>query len=374
MKSLKNYLSNIQEAKNFEMPNVKLNKLTVSDLDKYITKCDKKFLSDETLYILKYMKDNFTEGKEITNLDFINNGWNNGELDSKIKDKVIALNKVKRIKELPMFLTDDEFKQVINGERPLDFFVYDFTSEQGRNELVKRFEPMLKNAAFKASKKVGYDYDEMYSAGLEGFTYAMNNYGKLRSEYVRTSNNKFDVEAQIEKEKKLGLTPQNSTFSSFATAHVSNAINEYIQNEMSIIRRPKSNQRAEKKETGSVSKERKLSGDAAVGNDKDGNSRNMWDKLGDDIGVEQGGQSIDDAEVEELWKQVYKRIETRFAKDLDVVELWYVRNGLNGREQKNIKGEGKYYKLGLIEKYLVTDPVCKKLLNEIYEISADYSC
>lgn len=371
MKSLKNYLSNIQEAKNFEMPNVKLNKLTVSDLDKYITKCDKKFLSDETLYILKYMKDNFTEGKEITNLDFINNGWNNGELDSKIKDKVIALNKVKRIKELPMFLTDDEFKQVINGERPLDFFVYDFTSEQGRNELVKRFEPMLKNAAFKASKKVGYDYDEMYSAGLEGFTYAMNNYGKLRSEYVRTSNNKFDVEAQIEKEKKLGLTPQNSTFSSFATAHVSNAINEYIQNEMSIIRRPKSNQRAEKKETGSVSKERKLSGDAAVGNDKDGNSRNMWDKLGDDIGVEQGGQSIDDAEVEELWKQVYKRIETRFAKDLDVVELWYVRNGLNGREQKNIKGEGKYYKLGLIEKYLVTDPVCKKLLNEIYEISAD---
>lgn len=371
MKSLKKYLLNIQEAKNFEMPAVKLTKLNVSDLDKFISLCKRKFLSTETLDILKYMKDNFTDGQEITNLDFINKGWNNGELDSKIKDKVIVLNRAKRTKELPMYLTDDEFNQVITGKRPLDFFVYDFTSEQGRNELVKRFEPMLKNAAYKAAQRVGYDYDELYSAGLEGFTFAINNYGKLRSEYVRTSNIKFDVEAQKAKEEELGLNPQNSTFSSFATGHVSNAINEYIQTEMSLIRRPKSNQRSEKKETGQVSKERKLSGDTAIGNDKDGNSRTMWDKLGDDMGVEHGGKSVDDQEIAELWQKVYKRIEDRFAKDKDIVELWYVRNGLNGREQKNIKGEGKYYKLGLIDKFLVTDPVCKKLLNEIYEISAD---
>lgn len=371
MKSLKNYLSNIVEAKKFEMSSVKLTKLTVADLDKYIERCGRKFLSNETRDILKYMKDNFTDGKEITNLDFINKGWENGELDSKIKDKVIEINKAKRIKELPMYLTDDEFKQVIGEKRPLDFFVYDLNSEQGRNELVKRFEPLLKNAAYKEYQKVGYDYDELYSAGLEGFTYAMNNYGKLRSEYVRTSNNKFDVEAQIKKEEEEGINPKNSTFSSFAAAHVSNAINEYIQTEMALIRRPKSNQRAEKKETGSISKERKLSGDSAIGNDKDGNSRTMWDKLGDDMDVEQGGQSIDNSEIEELWKKIYKRIEERFAKDKDIVELWYVKNGLNGREQKNVKIEGKYYKLGLIEKYLVTDPVCKKLLNEIYEITVD---
>lgn len=372
MKSLKNYLSNIQEAKNFEMPAVELTKLTVSDLDKYISICKGKFLSDETLDILKYMKDNFTDGKEITNLDFINTGWNNGELDSKIKNKVITLNKAKRIKELPMYLTDKQFSDVLSEARPLDFYVYDLVSDAGRNELVKRFEPMLKNVAYKESQKVGFDYDELYSAGLEGFTYAMNNYGKLRSEYVRTKNTKFDVEAQKAKEEELGLNPKISTFSSFATAHVSNAINEYIQNEMSIIRRPKSNQRKEKKETGQVSKERKLSGDTAIGNDKDGNSRTMWDKLGDDIGVEHGGKSVDEQEIAELWQRVYKRIEDRFAKDKDIVELWYVRNGLNGREQdKKKSAEGKYYKLGLIDKFLVTDPTCKKLLNEIYELSAD---
>lgn len=372
MKSLKNYLINIQEVRNFEMPSVELTKLMVSDLDKFISLCNKKFLSTETLDILKYMKDKFTDGKEITNLGFINNGWNNGELDSTIKDKVIELNKAKRIKELPMYLTDKEFNNVLSEARPLDFYVYDLTSEAGRNELVKRFEPMIKKMAHQANSGVGFDFEELYSAGLEGFTYALNNYGKLRSEYVRRSGLKVDIEKIKQTEIEKNTKPGQITFASFATAHVINAIKEYISNEMNLVRRPKSNQRAEKSETGQISKERKLSGDASIGNDKDGNQRQMWDKLGDDMDVEHGGKSVDDEEIAELWQMVYKRIENRFAKDKDIVELWYVRNGLNGREQDTKKSaEGKYYKLGLIDKFLVTDPTCKKLLNEIYELSAD---
>lgn len=370
MKSLKNYLINIQEAKSFEMPKVELSKLSVDELAKYISVCKEKFLSRETLDILDYMKENFTDGKSITNLDFINKGWNNGELDSKIKNKVIELNKAKRTKELPMYLTDDEFKNVINGYKPLDFYVYDLVSDAARNELVKRFEPMLKKMAYNASKGVGFDYEEFYSAGLEGFTYAMNNYGKLRSEYVRHSGVKVDIDKFKQDELKNNTKPGQITFASFATAHVANAIKEYESNEMNMVRRPKSNQRAEKAETGQISKERKMSGDAAIGNDSDGNQRQMWDKLADDMDVEHGGQSVDDNDAEKMWQQIYKRVEDKFGKE--IVELWYKKNGLNGREKKKVSSSPtEYYKLKLIEKYLVTDPTCKKLLNEIHEIMLD---
>lgn len=370
MKSLKQYFLNIQEAKQFEMPQVKLSKLTVSDLNRYITICGSKFLTKETLDILDYMKDHFTVNKEITNLSFINDGWNNGELDSKIKDKVIALNRARRTKELPMYLSDKEFNDVLEENRPLDFYVYDLVSDQGRNELVKRFEPMLKNAAFKASKSVNFDSDELYSAGLEGFTYALNNYGKLRSEYVRREGTKVDIDKISKQEQDTGSKPAQITFASYATAQVSNAIMEYIQTEMNMIRRPKSDQRREKAEQGQNTKERKLSGDAQIGNDKDGNSRQMWDKLGDDMDVEHGGKSMDNNDAEHMWQEIYKRLEAKFGKD--IVELWYKKNGLNGRKIEKVSSSpNDYYKLRCIEKYLVTDKVCKKLLDEIHDIMLD---
>lgn len=370
MKSLKNYLINIQEAKNFEMPTVELTKLAVSDLDKYISLCSDKFLSKETIDILHYMKDNFVDGKNITHLDFINTGWNNGKLNSNIKNKVIELNKARRTKELPMYLTDEEFENVITEKRPLDFYVYDLTSEAGRNELVKRFDPMLKKSAYVMSSKVGFDYEELYSAGLEGFTYALNNYGKLRSEYVRRDSIKIDIEKLKKDELESGSKPAQITFATYATSHVANAINEYVQTEMNMIRRPKSDQRAEKKETGQNTKERKMSGDAAIGNDKEGNQRQMWDKLGDDMGVEHGGKSIDDSDAERMWQRIYKRVEDKFGKE--ITELWYKKNGLNGREKEKVSSSPtEYYKLRLIEKYLVTDPICKKILNEIHEIMLD---
>lgn len=370
MKSLKQYLTYVNEAKNFEMPAVKLTKLSVDDLHKYISICKEKFLSKETLDILKYMEDNFAEGKEITHLDFINSGWDNGELSSSIKEKVVALNKAKRTKELPMYLTDNEFKDVINMDRPLDFYVYDLVSQEGRNELVKRFEPMLKNAAYRESSKVGMDYEEMYSAGLEGFTYALNNYGKLRSEYVRQKGLRVDIEKFKKDEEERGAKPAQLPFASYATAQVVNAMNEYQQNEMNLVRRPKSEQRAEKKKTGGNKKQGKVSGDASIGNDKDGNARQMWDKLGDDMDSEAGGQSADNRDIKDMWKEIFDRVEKKFGKD--IAELWYVKNGLNGREYKKFTASpNDYYKINLIKKYLVTDPVCKKIINELHELMLD---
>ena len=370
MKSLSTYLKFITEAKEFKMSEVKLSKLTVSDLDKYISITKAKFLSDESMTVLNYMKKHNVKNKDIIDLDFINKQWNDG-LDTGVKQACVALNKAGRIKELPMYLSDSEFSDVITEKRPLDFYVYDLRSEKGKNGIVKAFDGMVHKFAISFSKKGVCTVDDTLSAGYEGLTYAINNYGKLRSEYVRSSDVNVDTEKMAEMEAELGSKPAQIPFSAFATAHVRNAIIEYVQTLSNLVRRPKSEQNRQKAEQGYVSSQNAMSGDESVGSDSEGNARSRFDVLkGDEVQVD-GGKKVDNDDAEELWKQLFKMVEGKFGKE--IAELWYTRNGLNGYEQdKSAKlSPTDYYRLNNINKFLTTDKKAFKILSEIRELMQD---
>lgn len=293
---------------------------------------------------------------------------NNGDEFSPAKytKEISALASAGRVRELPWYLTKEETDDVVNGRRPLDFYVYDLTSERGRNELVRKFEPMLRRISYSYANANGISADDTYSAGLEGFTRALNNYGKSRSEYVRTKSEEEHVD--LDKIAASEGAPRNIPFASYATAMVSNFILVYIKDEMSLVRRPQSDQAKERAATGNISKEKKVSGDAYAGTDKDGDARNMWDKLASDISADK--IKTPDEEVKALWKTVYDAVEAKFGKE--IAELWYKKNGINGRKlDKSTSTPTEYYKLRNISKFLLTDKACRAALDEIREIMAE---
>lgn len=366
MKNLSSYIKSINEAKRVELPAVKLTSLTISDLDKFVRLCGSKFLSNDSQLILEYMKKEFADKAEITNLDFINKGWPNN-LDSKVKAAVLALMKEGRIKELPMYLTDDEFKDVLNENRPLDFFVYDLVSEQGRNEMVERFKPMISKAVYTYSSKNVINKEDALGAALEGFTVAMNNYGKKRSEYVRTSDVKVDLEKIMKDEEEKGTKPAQLTFAAYAKSMVNNWLLEFIQDEERLVRVPRNKQAEERKKDGSNKVEYAVRGDASVGSDEEG-GRTMWDKLAPEMDAEDGDTDVNDKDVQGLWKKLFEMVEKKFGKE--IAEQWYTLNGLNGYEKAKVKNPN-YYKMNLIKQFITTDPKAKQILNEIHELMLD---
>lgn len=284
------------------------------------------------------------------------------------KNDIAKLKKAHREKELPWLLTDEEFSNVINSKKPLDFYAWDLTSEAGRNWLVKKFEPMLHSAAQKYANANGISKDDTFGPALEGFTRALNNYGKKRSEYVRTKSEEANIDLDAIKAKEGDDTVKNIPFASYATAMVSNSILDYLKNEMNLVRRPQSDQAKEREETGKVSTQSVTSGDASIGKDGEGNERNMWDRLAAEYDSEsENGSDKDAVEIEKMWKEIFKAVEAKFGKE--IAELWYTKNGLNGRKQDNKASTStEYYKLRNIAKFLLTDKKCRELLDDIREM------
>lgn len=327
---------------------VKQLSINADELTKYKQQAIKMLSADTVGLINKIGSSNFDESARNDN-----------------KTVIAKLKKAGRLKELPWYLEKKEFDDVVSGSRPLDYYAYDLVSDQGRNAMVKKFEPMLHRAAYKYANANGISSDDTYSAALEGFTRALNNYGKKRSEYVRTSSESANI--NLDEIAKNEGAVRNIPFASYATAMVSNYILEYLKNEMNLVRRPQSDQSRERTETGNTSRERKVSGDQGIGKDSDGNERNMWDKLGDEIDAEAGGASLDNSDIEKLWQFIFNSVEAKFGED--TAKLWYTKNGLNGHKQeKTASSPTEYYKLRNITKFLLTDKKCKAALDEIREL------
>lgn len=347
---MKTFLEFISEAKSEGTLDIKQDKISKSDAKKYIDIAHG-MLSSEAIKVINDIVDADADASDLST----------GLYDTEIK----ALQKAGRIKELPWLLTKEEFNNVINSKKPLDFYVYDLVSEKGRNALAKKFEPMLRNSAYKYANANGISSEDTYSAGLEGFTRALNNYGKKRSEYVRTSSELANVDLDKIAANEEDTT-SNISFASYATAMVSNSILDYLQNEMNLVRRPKSNQQKEKEETGQISRQNVVSGDTTVGSDSDGNARSRWDTLASELDAEE--TSVDNSdELESLWKQIFAMVENKFGKE--IAELWYKKNGINGRKKENVASTPtEYYKLRNISKFLTTDKKAFKIMMEIKEI------
>ena len=286
--------------------------LTKEELEKYLA-VNKNILSKHTKEIINYLLDNGIEmlaNKNDSNnplLDFyINSGSSNSTLYANLK----ALDEIGRLKEVPVFMTRDEFNSVINGNAALDTIVLDLSSEKIRNKIAKAYTPLVHKLAKQWYGKMNYDYDELISIGYKGLVYAMNTYGK------KGNKSKADEES-IKKYSFIQYAAyciRNSILNSAGDSHV--------------VKLTKSDMKKEKDEKGFNAKSHSVSGDRVVGKNGDDGSKTVFDFI--DAG-EDADKNMDVQDLQKLWKEVYDELEKHFSQQ--TMDIWYSFNGLNGYEK-----------------------------------------
>ena len=350
------------EARQLDVQDNGLNFIDADDLKKYV-EIAKNFLSQDAMTIINYMiKNNSTyvktlgrDSKDNCLVAFYSRPRPaSGELKD-LYNALSALDKNNRLLEIPTLQTKEQFNAIISGKEAPDSIILDLKSEEGRNALAKKWEKLVHKIAQQWRGKVNMTYDEIVSAAWEGFTNAMNSYGK-KSAYKDTDDEK---------------AVKTYTFGQFAAYMIRFAIAGEVNNTSRLVRVPISAISKEKKEKGSIAKNNTISGDKKVGGDDDGN-KTLFDFVG---ATDYGERTHDQQDLDKLWADVYRILEKEF--DKKVIEAWYSFMGLNGREKiKNKEIAAKIgcqpslvsYYCNTVNNFIKNDARVLSKMKEIYEL------
>ena len=350
------------EARQLDVQDNGLNFIDADDLKKYV-EIAKNFLSQDAMTIINYMiKNNSTyvetlgrNSKDNCLVAFYSRPRPaSGELKD-LYNALSSLDKNNRLLEIPTLQTKEQFNAIISGKEAPDSIILDLKSEEGRNALAKKWEKLVHKIAQQWRGKVNMTYDEIVSAAWEGFTNAMNSYGK-KSAYKDTDDEK---------------AVKTYTFGQFAAYMIRFAIAGEVNNTSRLVRVPISAISKEKKEKGSIAKNNTISGDKKVGGDDDGN-KTLFDFVG---GTDDGERTLDQQDLDKLWADVYRILEKEF--DKKVIEAWYSFMGLNGREKlKNKEIAAKIgcqpslvsYYCNTVNNFIKNDTRVLSKMKEIYEL------
>lgn len=334
--------SQINEARKAEGLNIQkdtINYINVDDLKSYLSIASK-FLSDEAKEIVNWLIVN--NKTYLHDLDpkmdaenalaaFYDRGIPKEEDLKELYKYIGILAKKERLLEIPVFLTKDQFEDIINKKVSPDEILLDLVTDKGREKVVTQYTPLIHKIINQWIGKSNLGPDDLLSVAYEGITYAMNTFGKRK---VRGENGKW-VEA--EKDEKV----TKYSFKQYAAYCIDNAIREEIKHKSHIVRVPASQQTKERKEKGFNTKTYAVSGEKKVGHDSDGNGKTLFDYI--DTG-ENGYKGVDSEDLEKLWKYVYTKLGENFKeRDLDI---FYSLFGLNGYKQ--IKGKELAKKYGIV--------------------------
>ena len=334
--------SEVYEARKAEGLNIQedtINYINVKDLKSYLEIANK-FLSDEAKDIINwlivnnetYLHDLDPEMESENALaTFYDKGVPKKEDLKELYKCIGTLAKKERLLEIPVFLTKDQFEDIINKKVSPDEILLDLVTDKGREKVVKQYTPLIHKIINQWLGKSNLGVDDLLSVAYEGITYAMNRFGKRK---VRGENGKW-----IEAEKDEKVTKYS--FKQYAAYCIDNAIREEIKHKSHIVRVPASQQTKERKEKGFNTKTYAVSGEKKVGHDSDGNGKTLFDYI--DTG-ENGFKGVDSEDLEKLWKYVYTKLGENFKeRDLDI---FYSLFGLNGYKQ--IKGKELAKKYGIV--------------------------
>jgi len=347
-----------------------INYINADDLKSYLSIAGK-FLSKETKDIINWLIVN--NKTYLHDLDpdmdadnalaaFYNHGVPS-EDDLKELYKCIGIVKQNdRLLEIPVFLTKQQFEDIINKKVSPDEILLDLNTEKGRTKIVAQYTPLVHKIINQWLGKSNLGVDDLLSVAYEGITYAMNSFGKRK---VRGEDGKW-VEA--EKDEKV----VSYSFKQYAAYCIDNAIREEIKHKSHLVRVPASQQTKERIEKGFNKKSYAVSGEKKVGHDSDGNGKTLFDYI--DTG-ENGYKGVDSEDLEKLWKYVYTKLSENFnERDLDI---FYSLFGLNGHKQ--IKGKDLAKKYGIVAsaitpiklkiiKFIKNDKTLWAAFNEIIDI------
>ena len=356
----------VNEAKaKLEIQDDSINFISSDNLKKYLEIAGK-FLSPETKDIVSWLIDNNKDyvsrfGGDNALVTFYNNGVPKDASLKELYRNIGAVIKSDRILEVPVFQTQEQFNGIISKEISPDEIILDLSSERGRDAVAKKYDKLVWKIARSFNGKSNLSLDELYAAGLEGLTRAMNKYGK-KTDFVKAE---YDA-------------VKNYTFLSFAAYSIRNQILSDIKSVSHIVKIPASVQHKEKQETGRNTKSNTISGDKPVkgGGGKEG-EKTMFDFMSASSS-EETSSTVNDKDAEKLWKQVYSELEKKF--DKTTMDIWYSFNELNGHEKMKNKDLGKKYNmipsrvtyyLYIVNSYILKNKKLRDLFAEIREIVAE---
>lgn len=318
-----------------------INYISVEDLQKYLEVANK-FISDDAKDVVNwlilhnetYLNDLDPSASADNALEFFYNQGlpKDGDLKS-LYQAITRINRNNRLLEIPVFQTKEQFNDIIKKKISPDEILMDLTSEESRNKIAKQYIPLIHKIIRQWFNKSTLGYDDLISIAYMGLTYAMNTFGKRKA---RDENGHW-----VEIEKEENDKTASYTFTQYAAYCINNSIKEEIKHNSHLVRVPASQQKKERNEKGYNTRSFTVSGSKKVGNDKDGNSKSLFDFI--DNG-DNGHQAINNSDLDKLWKYVYTKLDETFKKrDL---EIFYSLFGLNGYEKVKGKELAKKYNIG----------------------------
>ena len=344
-----------------------INYINVPDLKSYLTITDK-FISAEAKGVIQYLIDNNekylselgNDNDENVLAGFYNAGIKSNATDvlKELYKNIGILYKKGRLMEIPVFQTKDQFQSIINKTEAPDAVILDLESEAGRNDVAKKYDPLVHKIAKDFYGKSNLDYEDLLSAGRRGLVYAMNGYGK------KTKRNAADLETIVSK-----------TFTQYAAFMIRISILEDIKDVSQTVRVPISQQNKERQETGRNTKSNTVSGDKEVGSSGDEGNKSLFDFMG---GTDNATRDIDEEDLQKLWDALYKKLEEKF--DKTTLEIWYSSFGINGREKMKKKELAeKYgivpsnvsYYLYKVNSYINSDKKILGMMEDIRDLMAE---
>jgi DNA-directed RNA polymerase specialized sigma subunit len=361
---MKTLVQLVKEAKEkLEIQEGSINKISKEKLEEYL-KIAKKFLSEDAKNIINWLINHPNYTKELANgnaenalATFYNNGTPKIQEFKELYKWISNVVKSNRILEIPVFQTKEQFDSILNKSVSPDEIIIDLSSERGRNELAKKYDPLVWKIAREFNGKSEFSLEELHAIGAAGFVDAMNTYGKKTNK------------SEASEEQVKGFT-----FTSWASWRIRIWILENIKDQGHLVRIPRSVQAKERQETGRNTKSNSISVETPVGKDKDGNSKTLLDKIGD---YERAGKSLEEVDNEKLWKAIHKKLQSKFDdKTLDVFYSWFGLNGakkLSGKELMDKYGFKNQANITAIKNkvlaYMTHDKQMFNALKELYEFT-----
>lgn len=352
----------INEAKQpLDIQDDTINYISGAELRQYLVIADK-FISADAKDVINWLIEhpNYVDDIARPNADnalatFYDNGVPSTPVMKELYKSLGKVIKNGRMLEIPVFQTKEQFEAILDKKVSPDEIILDLTSERGRNEIAKKYEPMAWKIARSYVGRSNLDLEELYAIGMEGIVWAMNKYGKKNDKSSASDEN---VKAY--------------TFHSWVSYCIRIAILEAIKDQGHLVRVPRSQQSKEKTEKGHMTKNYSISMETPVGRDKDGNSRRLSDKIGD---YERAGKSLEDEDNARLWEHIHKLLKKKF--DDRTLDIFYDKWGVNGH--KKLSGKELMEKYGFnaqsninfvcskVINYMMKNPETKEALLELYE-------
>ena len=356
----------INEAKQkLDIQDDTINYISTPELQKYMEIANK-FLSEDSKNVISWLIDhpNYVEDLASKNANnalatFYDNGVPTTPMMKELYRWVANVVKSNRLLEIPVFQTKEQFDAILNKTVSPDEVIIDLTSEKGRNDIAKQYDPLVWKIARDFAGKSNFDLGELHAIGCEGLLRAMNKYGKKNTKSTSSDDN---VKAY--------------TFKSWAGYCIRIAILEAIKDQGHLVRIPRSQQAKERKEKGHNTRNTSISVETPIGKDKDGNTKRLIDKIGD---YEREGKSLEERDNERLWAEIDNKLRKKF--DDRTLEIFYSWFGLFGHEK--LSGKEMMAKYGFrnpsninannykVMNYMKSNPEMMNALRELYEFTTE---